>query len=45
MASTWSYENQSSGYRGKFQCIFDQGKRNLARVGRKIEVSMFKLTE
>ena len=36
MASTWSYKSQSSSYRGKLQCIFDQGKGNLVRVGGKI---------
>ena len=39
MASTWSYKNQSSSYRGKFRWIFDQGKGNLVSVGGEIEVS------
>ena len=45
MASTWSYQSQSSSYRGKLQCIFDQLKGNLVRVGGKIGVSEFELTE
>ena len=40
MVSTWSYKSQSSSYRGKLQ-----GKGNLVRVGGKIGVSEFELTE
>ena len=45
MASEWSYKNQNSSYRGKFQWIFDQGKENLVRVSGEFELSEFELTE
>ena len=32
MAPEWSYKNQNSSYRGKFQWNVDQGKGDLVRV-------------
>ena len=34
-----SFKNQNSGYRGKFQWNFDQGKRNLVRISGEFELS------
>ena len=45
MASKWSYKNQNSSYRGKFQWLFDQGKGYLVRVSWVFELSGFELTE
>ena len=41
MSSEWSYKNQNSSNRGKFQWTFDQGKGNFVRV----RVNRVKLTK
>ena len=42
MASEWSYKNQNSSYRGKFQWI--KGNK-LVRASREFELSEFELTQ
>ena len=43
--SDWSYQNQNSSYRGKFNWNVDQGKGNLVRISEEFELSEFELTE
>ena len=42
IASEWSYKNQNSSYRAKFQWNFDQGEVTLVRVSEEFELSEFK---
>ena len=42
MASEWSYKNQNSSYRAKFQWNFDQGEVTLVRVSEEFKLSEFK---
>ena len=41
VASEWSYKNQNSSNRGKFQWNFDEGKESLVRVIGELELSEF----
>ena len=45
IASEWSYKNQNSSYRGKFQWIFNQEEVTLVRVSEEFELSKFELTK
>ena len=42
IASEWSYKNQNSSYRAKFQWSFDQGEVTLVRVSEEFKLSEFK---
>ena len=45
LSSEQSCKNQNLSYQGNFRWILDQGKGNLVRVSRELELSEFVLTK